>query len=103
MKQGAMSPFIKKKLQLQLQEPRGDKEETVNSTPNALKPPKKYLCSLLSKNNIRGIVTNFTKSSAISIRCEGLNLIDILSPLNIAVRDFPRKYMECPSLPSPIA
>jgi hypothetical protein len=45
---------------------------------------------------VTGLVTNLAKSSALPIRCGGLNLPDILQPLCIPTQSFPCKYLGMP-------
>jgi mannosylglycoprotein endo-beta-mannosidase len=54
----------------------------------------KYVLALFA--DVTGLSTNLSKSSALPIRCGGLNLEDILQPLNITVKSFPCKYLGMP-------
>jgi mannosylglycoprotein endo-beta-mannosidase len=46
--------------------------------------------------SVTGLATNTSKSSAMPIRCNGLNLNYILQPLNFEIRDFPCTYLGMP-------
>jgi mannosylglycoprotein endo-beta-mannosidase len=45
---------------------------------------------------VSGLVTNPTKSSAMPIRCNGMDLNYILQPLNFAIKGFPCTYLGMP-------
>jgi hypothetical protein len=46
--------------------------------------------------DVTGLAKNLAKSSAIPIRCEGIDLNSILSPLQFAVKDFPCTFLGMP-------
>jgi hypothetical protein len=45
---------------------------------------------------VTGLITNPSKSSAMPIRCNGLNMNYILQPLNIEIKSFPCIYLGMP-------
>jgi mannosylglycoprotein endo-beta-mannosidase len=46
--------------------------------------------------DVTGLATNLSKSSAMPIRCTGINLDEVLQPLNITIKNFPCKYLGMP-------
>jgi hypothetical protein len=45
---------------------------------------------------VTSLSSNLAKSSAMPISCGGLNLQEILQPLNVTVKSFPCKYLGMP-------
>jgi hypothetical protein len=46
--------------------------------------------------DVTGLITNPSKSLALPIRCQGLDINHILSPLHFAVKEFPCTYLGKP-------
>jgi hypothetical protein len=54
----------------------------------------KHILDLFAR--VTGLSSNLAKSSAMPIRCGGINLQEVLQPLNVTVKNFPCKYLGMP-------